>query len=84
MKSYEKEFEGICSGDYESFVWAVDKETFDRITPDYKLDDELNDGYKSPFEKDMYMIYPDDIFRDENGNGIKKKMKFKITYNILD
>jgi hypothetical protein len=56
------EFEGVPSGDYESFVWNVDEETYEKIKGkrpnkyDYAL-------FPSQYETPEYMIYPDDIFR---------------------
>lgn len=49
-------FEGIPSGDIECFTWAVDRETFIRITgrdPD-KYD-------RNRFHDDLYDLYPNQI-----------------------
>lgn len=67
------EFEGIPSGDYESFCWDVDKETYVEIkTNGYKakgiLEEEIKKEIacdmkwdKAKFHDDMYMIYPNDV-----------------------
>ena len=47
------EFIGIPSGDYESFCWDVDKETFKKITGK-----EPKKYYKSYFNEGLYRIYP--------------------------
>jgi hypothetical protein len=79
MESYEQEFDGKLSGDGESFVWTVDKDTFVKIKN--REPDEFD---KYPYEKEMYLIFPDDIIIDENGEKIEKKMHFKIIYETLD
>lgn len=68
------EFEGIPSGDYESFVWAVDIETYKRIKGESfgEYSDLFN---KSPFYEGLYMIYPGDIFKSDT----KQRIKIEIT-----
>lgn len=61
------EFEGVPSGDYESFCWDVSKDTFERV-----------EGYepteldKSFFNEGMYRLYPNVIFESN------KRLKIKI------
>lgn len=78
-------FEGYPSGDYESFCWDVDKDTYIKIkTQRYKDLDWTNDDIqkeikdsiefdKAVFHKEMFMIYPNDVI-DKN-----EKAKQKIT-----
>lgn len=63
-------FEGIPSGDMESFCWDVDKETYVRIKGK-----EPGKFDKSVSHKDMYKIYPDDFYGFD-------KPKCKMTINI--
>lgn len=58
MKEFK--FSGIPSGDYECFVFAVDRETFIRITgkKPTKFD-------KNKFLKSKYNLYPSVFFPDE-------------------
>ena len=56
------EFEGIASGDYECFCWAVDAQTFERMTgckPDRYA--------KSRFHKNKYNLYPGEFFNEKDG-----------------
>jgi len=46
-------FEGVPSGDYQSFCWDVDKETFINIKCK-----EPNEYDKSVFNEGLYRIYP--------------------------
>lgn len=53
------EFDGIVSGDYESFCWDVDRDAFVKIKgrqPDVEFE-------KSYFNDGLFRIYPNDIFR---------------------
>jgi len=71
------EFEAIPSGDHECFTFAVDKETFVRITG--KEPDKYD---KSHFDEGLYDLYPSEIFeRDVNGEMIfgSKKIKVHVT-----
>lgn len=64
------EFDGIPSGDYESFCWDVDKVTFKRITGN-----EPEKYDKSYFHKGLYRLYPDVIHK----NKCKCRFEIKIT-----
>ena len=80
----EFEFEGYPSGDYESFCWDVDKDTYIKIkTQRYKdlewTDDEIKQKIKNSmkydkaiFHEGMFMIYPNDVIDK------KDKVKQKI------
>lgn len=61
------EFEGMPSGDYESFCWDVSKETFGRI-----VGSEPTELDRSFFDECLYRLYPNDIF--EQGKMIKIKI----------
>lgn len=65
------EFEAICSGDYECFTFAVDKDTYIRILG--KEPDSLD---KNSFFEGLYDIYPSELF--ENYGEEKRKKSFKI------
>jgi len=72
MKTFT--FNGIPSGDYESFVFAVSKETYKRIMGKNptKFD-------KSPFCKGKYIIYPNTFFtKDIDNKGEDKELIIKI------
>jgi len=81
------EFVGYPSGDYESFCWDVDKETYIKIkTERYKLngwsDQEIEEQFnenslvcdKAVFHEEMFMIYPNDII----DNDFKDKQKITV------
>lgn len=68
------EFEGIPSGDYECFCWAVDLETFVRITGEQP--DEFD---SSRFHEGLYQLYPDDLLR-----GVNRDQKVSIKIEIED
>lgn len=60
VKNYK--FQGVPSGDHESFCWDVTKETFITITgeePDERWD-------KSYFYKGLYRLYPNDLYGFDN------------------
>lgn len=61
-------FEGICSGDYECFCWAVDKETFIRIK-DHEPDQfDVNKFIRDDaHDEPLYNIYPDDVIGKDEG-----------------
>ena len=59
------EFKAIPSGDYESFCFDVDKKTFKNIK-----NVEPSEFDKSFFNKGMYRIYPDDLFKLNDRNNI--------------
>jgi hypothetical protein len=72
------EFEGICSGDGESFCWEVDKETYIRIcgwdddSSPYKcIDIDFDEDLNPVMNSDIFRIYPDNIFG--HSNEVKKK-----------
>ena len=67
----EVTFEGIPSGDHECFCWAVDEETFTRVTG--KEPGEF-DG--NPFNEGLFSLYPSDAM--DLGADEKTKMKFRI------
>lgn len=79
--SDEYDFIGYLSGDYESFCWDVNLETFINITgrnPDKYSHSEFNDG--------MYRIYPNDLYKS-HGNGYyddKHIYKTKVTVERID
>lgn len=63
------EFDGISSGDCESFCWDVTEETFERITgkkPNKFKESRVNEG--------LYRLYPDDFYGFD-----KPKCKIKIS-----
>ncbi len=65
------EFEGIISGDHESFCFDVTKEVFEKVTgrsPD-KWD-------KAVFNKGLYRLYPGHILESL---GLKCKCKITIS-----
>lgn len=64
------EFEGIPSGDCESFCWDVNKETYVKIKN--KQPDRFD---KSKSNKGLYRIYPDDFYGFDKPNC---KMKINI------
>ena len=67
------EFIGIPSGDYESFCWDVDKETFTKITGK-----EPKKYYKSYFNEGLYRIYPNKFYGFD-----KPKCKMIINIEVL-
>jgi hypothetical protein len=88
QKISEVEFDGIPSGDYESFCWDVDLETFIRICIDpYKKQysdevvSQIIESHKYYFNDGLYRLYPNDIF-EESGNG--KKCRYQITQYETD
>lgn len=73
------EFDAIPSGDHECFTFAVDLETFIRLTgnPPERYD-------KCCFNEGMFRIYPDRIFEDGTKVTEKpKKMHIQVTMEIL-
>ena len=54
------EFEGIPSGDYECFCWAVDRETYVRIKGEEPREFDEN----TPFYPGLFKLYPSDLFDD--------------------
>lgn len=85
MEGYKNtmEFEFIKSGDYEAFCFDVDKETYLKLRKNHGYENDSNfEDYadKSFFNKEMYRIYPDDLFRS-NFTGRKKK-KFRVKIEI--
>ena len=72
-------FIGVPSGDYESFCWDVDKETFYKISrASQDLDEE--DIYQSLFYKDKYRLYTRDIISYLLGND--KEVNVKVTISM--
>lgn len=53
----QMEFEGIPSGDYECFCFAVDRETFVRLKGEEPDEHDEND-----FHEGMFKIYPGTLF----------------------
>lgn len=82
------EFIGVPSGDYESFVFDVDEETYRRITNKTVLDENEEMFTLSPFKSNFYdkayMLYPDDIISAilDTDNNITNKVKLKVRINI--
>lgn len=83
---YKREFEFVAkpSGDYESFVFAVDKKTFKKIKGIKPSGHDKNDFYKG-----KYNLYPDSLFM--NGLSVEevleylgggKRSDYKITIKI--
>lgn len=64
-------FEGIPSGDYESFCWDVDKDTFINI-----MGKEPKIRNESYFNEGLFRIYPDDFHNN--------KKKCLIELNITE
>lgn len=58
MKEKTFKFNGVPSGDYESFVWDVSKEDFTVITGRAP-----NTSDRARFTDGRYMIYPNDLLR---------------------
>ena len=69
-------FKGIKSGDYESFCFDVDKETFIKIKGE-----EPNKFDKSYFNEGKYRLYMEDIFRTLMPN-LKDGEEVEIDINI--
>lgn len=86
------EFVGYPSGDYESFCWDVDKETYIKIKTerfkshgmkDEEIEERINDSLewdKAVFHEGMFMIYPNDVISKED----KVKQKVTIICEILE
>lgn len=53
-------FEGIKSGDYECFCWAVNEETYIRITGNTPKDSDRNKFHRD-YDKPLYNLYISDI-----------------------
>ena len=72
----EFEFEGYPSGDYESFCWDVDKDTYIKIKTQNVIGSSTNITNmkydKAIFHEGMFMIYPNDVIDK------KDKVKQKI------
>lgn len=72
-KNIEVEFEGISSGDHESFCWDVTEEVFIKIKGE-----KPKERNKSCFNKGLFRIYPNDFY------GLDSPLcKVKISINIL-
>jgi len=70
----EFKFEGHLSGDLESFCWDIDAKTAERFEKElgiYKKE-------KSCFHKDMFRIYPNDLFGYD-----KEKYRFTVCIEKL-
>lgn len=52
-------FEGIPSGDHECFCWAVDAETFERVTGRKPHED----ADANRFHPNMFSLYPSEALR---------------------
>ena len=62
----EVTFEGIPSGDHESFCWDVSKEAYIKVTgrePEEPDGDCKNDG--SYFNEGLYRLYPGDVIHGD-------------------
>lgn len=69
------EFEGINSGDSESFCWIVDKENFIKATgnePDEfdGVPEYTTDGLDYAYSKERFYLYPNDV-TGESGAKVK-------------
>lgn len=82
------EFIGVPSGDYESFVFDVDEETYKKITGKTVLNEDEEmltlSPFKSNFYDKAYMLYPDDIISATLSvdNNITNKIKLKVRISI--
>lgn len=65
--THEVTFEGIPSGDYERFCWAVDTETFIRVVG--REPDELEE---SRFHPGLYNLYPSQAINLSGKEGVMK------------
>jgi len=74
IQSETYEFQGIPSGDCESFCWDVDKETFIKIKGEAP-----NKHDKSRVNKGLYRIYPDDFYGCD-----KPKCNMKISIEVIN
>ena len=70
-KTYE--FDGIPSGDGESFCWDVNKETYISIKGE-----QPNKFDKSESHKGLYRIYPNDFYGFD-----RPKCRIKISIEII-
>lgn len=71
-------FEGIPSGDYESFCWDVTRDTFWRITGKPP-----EDWDKSYYHEGLYRLYENDFFRSFSEDGVSTpRRKFKVSITI--
>lgn len=65
------EFEGIPSGDYECFCFAVDRETFVRVNGT-----EPNEYDGNHFHEGLYSLYPNALFgRSETKIQVKVEVE---------
>lgn len=82
------EFIGVSSGDYESFVFDVDEETYKKITNKTILNEDEEmltlSPFKSNFYDKAYMLYPDDVISAilDTDNNITNRVKLKVRINI--
>jgi len=68
------QFEGVLSDDHKCFCWDVNKKTLLKYCPKEEVD-----YRKSCFNKNLYKLYPSDIFGCSN-----KKVKVSIQFTIFD
>lgn len=73
-KNGNYEFEGINSGDYESFCWDVTEEFFIKIKGKKPIKSD-----ESYFNRGLYRVYPSDFYGFD-----KPKCKVKISIEVID
>lgn len=83
------QFIGKPSGDYESFCWDVDLDTYKKIKTEHwlklgknlewinktVLDEDSIESDESCFNDGLYRIYPDDIFEDKEFHQVSIEIK---------